>query len=286
MSETDLEIVESPLPDEIVEESKEEEAKPDSEEQPPEEATGEEETSEEVSEEAAEEAEKPSEEEEPEKPKRKRRNLQKRISDLTQRRITAEQEAARLRQQLEAAKQPEISDEAPKQDDFKSYDDYLLAHAEYRSRKAVRDEVAALTQQVQNQQTEQEQIARAADWSLKVENAREQYDDYDEVVDRLDMPSTPAMIQAIQASENGTDIAYHLGQNPSLARELSTLPPMQAVIRIGQLSQKLREPVKPKPTAASPPIKTVKTSGTKPSNDPEKMTLNEYIKWRRGGGGK
>lgn len=279
---SDTEIIDAPLPDEIVAD-------------PPEKATEEkpEDTAEETTEETSEEPEETSEESEEdgddeadeEKPKpKRRRNLQKRIGQLTQQRAQAQQEAEELRQQLQALQAQAEPAAEPKQEDFQSYDDFVAAKSEFAARETVRKELETLGQNVQQSQTKAEHAARAADWDLKVEDARDKYDDFDEVAQNPDLPVTQAMAQAIQESENGADVAYHLGSHPKLSREIASLSPVQAVIRIGQISQKLQEPARPKTTAASPPIKTVKTSGAKVSKNPEDMDMNEYVEWRRKGG--
>lgn len=278
MSETDLEIA-SPkaLPDEPVPEAEEPK---EVEEAPKEEATQEETPTEPA--EASEPEEQP-DDEDAEKPKpKRRRNLQKRLRQLTQQRVQAERERDQFRQQLEALQTQQAPVEEPKQDDFKSYDDFLVARAEFRARETVRKELETLSTTVQQNQTQADRDARTADWGLKVEEARDKYDDFDEIAQNPDLPVTPEMATAIQDADNGADIAYHLGENPTLAREIAALPPIRAVMRIGQISDQLSKPPSPKPTAAPKPPVQVQGGGVAPQKDPSKMSYPEYVKWRKG----
>lgn len=245
--------------EEAVEEKEPVEAPEETSEETPEEAT--EETPEDTSEEPA--------------PKSKR-NVQKRISQLTQQRSQAQQEAATLRQQLEALQSQSQPAAEPKQEDFQSFDDFAVARAEFRARETVRQELGALSKAVQQSQGQAEQAARTADWDLKAEDARDRYDDFDDVVLIDTNPVSPAMAQAYAEADNGADVAYHIASNPKLAREISGLSPMQAVIRIGRISQKLGEKPKPKPTAAPKPVKTVTGGGTSSRKSLSQMSQREF----------
>ena len=97
-----------------------------------------------------------------------------------------------------------------------------------------------------------------------------------------DVAVSDAMAVAIQDADNGADVAYFLGNNRSVARKIYAMPPVQAVMRIGQISARLAEKPKPKPTAAPTPPAQVQGGGVTPQKDPSKMSMDEYVKWRQG----
>ena len=277
---TDIDIIDTPLSDEPSTEQKTE--APSEETQETEEPT--EESTEEMTEEAAEETaeEDPESVSEEEKP-RKRRSAQKRISELTRARHTAEREAQTLRQQLEALQANATPAAEPKQEDFQSYDDFVVARAEFRAAATVDKRLDTLAKTVQQNQSQAEHTARAADWEVKVEDARDKYDDFDDVALNPDVPISNAMAEALGAEENGTDIAYHLGKHPKLSREIAALSPMQAVLRIGKLSAKLAEGPKRKPTSTPDPVKVLKAPGVAPMKSISQMTQKEYEAARKSG---
>jgi hypothetical protein len=71
------------------------------------------------------------------------------------------------------------------------------------------------------------------------------------------------MAQAIQYSEIGPDLAYHLGANPKEAERISRLPPILQAKEIGKLEAKLatNPPVK-KTTSAPTPISPITARST------------------------
>ena len=271
---SDTEIVEEPLPDELPVEEPEAE-----EEAPPEEAQdGDEESSEETAAEATD-GEDVAEEPAP----KKRRSAQKRISELTRARHTAEREAQQYKQQLDALQANATPAAEPKQEDFPSYDEFVLARAEYRAEQTVTKKLENLGKVAQENQSQAEQTARAADWEVKVEDARDKYDDFDEVVMSPDNTFfTDTLFAALSEEENGTDVAYHLASNPKLGRELASLSPMKAVLRIGKLSAKLAEKPTRKQTGAPTPVKTVNSGSAPQGLTPyTAKTMAEYAKARK-----
>lgn len=219
-------------------------------------------------------------EDEAEEPKpKKRRNAQKRISQLTRARHNAEREAQELRQQLDALQSTAAPAAEPKQEDFQSYDDYYLARAEFRADQAVTRKLGELANTIQQNQESSERAILAADWEVQVENARDSYDDFDDVVLIDTNPVTDAMAQAYAQTNNGADVAYHIASHPKLAREISGLSPTQAVLRIGALSAKLAAKPVPKQTSAPKPVKTVGGGRASPQKDPSKMNQKDFEAW-------
>ncbi len=83
------------------------------------------------------------------------------------------------------------------------------------------------------QQQAQRNIETASqhDWDSRVDSFRKLgYDDYDAVVAKLDMDAHPMLIDTIKRSDYAPHIAYFLGNNPTIAKQLAKEPnPMIAM---------------------------------------------------------
>ena len=80
----------------------------------------------------------------------------------------------------------------------------------------------------------------------KEEEARSKYEDFEQVAYNPKLPITNVMAEAIQSSDIGPELAYHLGTNPKEAERISKLSPLGQAKEIGRIEAKL---------AASPPVK-------------------------------
>ena len=138
-------------------------------------------------------------------------------------------------------------------------------------------------------EAEREQLALVEAYHDREEQAREKYDDFEQVVYNRNLPITDVMAQTIQASEIGPDVAYYLGSNPKEADRIARLSPFLQAKEIGRIEAKLAEnpPVK-RSTSAPPPIKpvTAKSSGAPviDTTDPrsvKNMSTSEWIEAER-----
>jgi beta-glucosidase-like glycosyl hydrolase len=111
------------------------------------------------------------------------------------------------------------------------------------------------------QQKHQKEVIEA--YHDREEEARNKYDDFEQVAYNPNLPITSDMAQAIQYSEIGPDLAYHLGANPKEAERISRLPPILQAKEIGKLEAKLatNPPVK-KTTSAPTPISPITARST------------------------
>jgi len=149
-----------------------------------------------------------------------------------------EREQAQRFADIQARQQPLPNPPAP--DDFQSADAYAEALAERKAQEIVARREAA-SQQAQLLSSYQE----------KEEGARERYDDFEQVAYNPSLPVTDVMAQTIQASDNGPDIIYHLGNNPREAARIASLPQFLQAKEIGKIEAKL---------ASSPPVKKTSTA--------------------------
>lgn len=176
------------------------------------------------------------------------------------------------REQAQRAQAP-VTPAAPvTPEQFTSTDEYVDALATQRAQELVAQ---------REQQRQQTEVLDT--FHEKEEEARGKYDDFDQVAYNPNLPITQVMAQAIQASDVGPDVAYHLGANPKEAERISKLSPLQQAKEIGKLEAKLADspPVKKTSTAPAPitPV-TARNSGdaSYDTTDPRsmKMTMAEW----------
>jgi len=173
-----------------------------------------------------------------------------------------------------AEKQLKAPVEIPPIEQFNSPDEYAEVLAE---RKA--EELLARREQARMQS---EIIESYHD---KEEDARNKYDDFEQVAYNPKLPITDAMAQTIQASEVGPDMAYYLGSNPKEAERISRLSPLQQAKELGKIEAKLADnPVVKKTSSAPAPIApiTARSSGSPATDttDPrsiKSMSTSEWI---------
>lgn len=119
----------------------------------------------------------------------------------------------------------------------------------------------------------------------KEEEARNKYDDFEQVAYNPKLPITNEMAQTIQSSEVGPDMAYYLGSNPKEAERISRLSPLQQAKELGKIEAKLADnPVVKKTSSAPAPIApiTARSTGSSATDttDPraiKSMTTSEWI---------
>jgi hypothetical protein len=177
-----------------------------------------------------------------------------------------------------AEKQLKAPAEIPPIEQFASPDEYADALAEKKA-----EELLARREQARMQS---EIIESYHD---KEEEARNKYDDFEQVAYNPKLPITDAMAQTIQSSDVGPDMAYYLGSNPKEAERISRLSPLQQAKELGKIEAKLADnPVVKKTSSAPAPIApvTARSSGSPATDttDPrsiKSMTTSEWIEAER-----
>lgn len=212
------------------------------------------------------------------------KGVQKRIDRLTQEkyRLRAELEVLRRSQPpVQQEAQPQQQTQAPKLESFQSIEAYLDALAEHKAsqkaEKVFREREALESKQ--RQQTEQSKLHDG--YAKQTETARQAYDDFDDVVENPDLSISKPMAEAIMRAKNGADVAYYLGKNPAEADRISQLDPFSAAVEIGRLAATVVRPQPRKASSAPPPIQPVGSRAT-PVTDPDKMSTEDWLKWRNG----
>jgi len=186
-----------------------------------------------------------------------------------------EREQAAKAAETQARKAPV---EIPPIEQFNSPDEYAEVLAE---RKA--EELLARREQAR----QQSEIIES--FHEREEEARNKYDDFEQVAYNPKLPITDAMAQTIQSSEVGPDMAYYLGSNPKEAERISRLSPLAQAKELGKIEAKLSDnpPVKKTSSAPAPiaPV-TARSSGSSSfdTTDPrsvKNMSTSEWIEAER-----
>lgn len=178
----------------------------------------------------------------------------------------------------ERAVQPVVPQAPVTPEQFASNEDYVEALAEQRAEQKLAE---------REQRKQQTEILNA--YHDKEEEVRAKYNDFEQVAYNPNLPITNVMAQSIQASDNGPEVAYHLGANPREAERISRLSPILQAKEIGRIEAQLaaNPPVKKTSNAPSPisPV-SARTTGA-PSYDTtdprsiKSMSTSEWIEAER-----
>ena len=116
------------------------------------------------------------------------------------------------------------------------------------------------------------------------EEARSKYEDFEQVAYNPKLPITNVMAEAIQSSDIGPELAYHLGTNPKEADRISKLSPLVQAKEIGRIEAKLAADPPVKRTSSAPaPISPVSARSTGSSaydtTDPRSIKTMTDSQW-------
>jgi hypothetical protein len=121
------------------------------------------------------------------------------------------------------------------------------------------------------------------------EDARNKYDDFEQVAYNPKLPVTETMAQTIQASEIGPDVIYWLGSNPKEADRIARLSPLLQAREIGKIEARLatNPPAKKTTTAPAPIAPVTARAASAPAYDTtdprsvKSMSTTEWIEQER-----
>jgi len=162
---------------------------------------------------------------------------------------------------------------APSRDQFDSDEAYADALATVKA------------EQLLVQRKQQEEFSKTlAAYEESEEKARDKYDDFDQVTRNPNLPITNVMLEAIQSSDIGPDVAYYLGTNPKEAERIASLSPYLQAKEIGKIEVKIASNPPVKKTSSAPaPIKPVTARGATPpvydTTDPRSTKTMSDSQW-------
>ena len=181
----------------------------------------------------------------------------------------------RERQTAPAVAAPAAASSDLRPDQFDSVESYAEALATQKAERLVME-----------RESQRQLNAVVEAYHDREEDARAKFDDFDQVAYNPALRITTVMAQAIQSSDIGPEVAYHLGTNPKEAERISRLAPLVQAREIGKLEARLvATPPVPKRTSNAPaPFAPVTARGavnpTYDTTDPrsiKSMTTSEWI---------
>lgn len=211
-------------------------------------------------------------------------------------RLRAEARIAQLETELQQAKPKEVPKpeelKRPSPKDFETQEAYDAAMEAYDQRRDARIRQEAIEQGRREAQVAAQQAAMGA----KIEAAKKDIPDYQDVIDAADArkPVIPGHVQAaIIESDYGAHIAYELAKDPMLEARIFKLPTAKALLELGKLEDKLEAKFgkakvittvatpTPETTRAPAPITTVRGGDGDVRKDLTKpMPFHEYKQQR------
>lgn len=210
--------------------------------------------------------------------------LEKRAADL-------ERELSELKARTPLAPKPELL--APLEADFYEgvgaerrfkADEYIKAVTQHAAETARVELRAEMEQAAQNAALQANQAA----FAKRIEAAVKKTPDWKEVVGDSTVQLPNPVLEYIGMSDYGTDLAYYLAKNPSVAETFKALPAIKAIAAIGKLETSFEKPAEPIATlktvtsGAPAPITPIPERGTTVApTDPAKMTYKELRAYER-----
>lgn len=230
---------------------------------------------------------KPEDKPEPTEAEKVKHGMQKRIDKQTAKlaemeRLLSEKEAMLLKAQ------PQQTD-APKEEDFESYEDYLKAQGRYEALQEQKETQRKQAQAERDAAYQKTMTERRAMFEEKEVELKKVTPDYDEKVKEVEMniqllsdsqkASTEFQVfrDMLFSSDNMPALTYELGKNPDLLDEMLTMNPLQIARKIARLELQIENAPKAqhKPVTAPPsPI----SSGSKVNKSFEDMSYKELKK--------
>lgn len=206
---------------------------------------------------------------------RKQRAVEKATKELNERLRKAEEKLAALEGKGagEGKQKPAAKAElkAPKEEDFKTPEEFEDAMFDYRYKLRRAKEEAEAAKTSLNARLEQ----NFNDYKTAVLTFKDEHDDWDEVVDQSIAIPEAVYYAVVDLGKEGPAVTYYLGQHPEVLEELAELTPYRAAAEVGRLAEKLNpkaarkaaagagEKPKPKPRTSIPePVRPVSTSAT------------------------
>lgn len=187
--------------------------------------------------------------------KKQNPKLEKRFSELTKQREQARQEAAQERsareameirlKALESQRQPTQTpktDQKPDASQFTDAFEYAEALAEWSAENALKNR----DKQDENRRANDERQKVITSWSAKLEAAKSEMPDYEDMVASSDVVVSDQIRDAILDSDVGPRILYHLAENTDAAKKLAAMSPTSAMREIGKLEARFEKSEDPK----------------------------------------
>lgn len=211
----------------------------------------------------------------PEDQKPEHKGFLRKIDKMTAKLSQRDEELMQLRREVEALRTPKKEIDL----DELSVDDRIA----YLAEKKIQDYIQQ--QRVQSHAHAQAQSAQQA-WDSRVDAILDKHPDYNEVLESADFPMPPQVLDAIQNSDHGPELAYELASNPELATKIARLDPISQAKMLFKLEAKFEAA----PASVTPkvvvPVTTTPGRPAAPNvnKKPVDMSMAELIAHRKQNG--
>jgi len=196
--------------------------------------------------------------------------LEKRFSELTKRAKQAEAEKQALEarlQELESKVAPapqqieqDILGEKPQASQFQDAFEYAEALAEWSAEKALVER----DKQEQQRKVEVERQEVIKSWTSKLEKAKAELPDFDEMVASSQVQVRDEVRDAILESDVGPQILYQLASDDDLAQRISSMPVNKALKELGKLEVQFERKEAPAEVKSEPVARSKAPAPIKP----------------------
>jgi len=196
--------------------------------------------------------------------------LEKRFSELTKRAKQAEAEKQALEarlQELESKVAPapqqieqDILGEKPQASQFQDAFEYAEALAEWSAEKALVER----DKQEQQRKVEIERQEVIKSWTSKLEKAKAEMPDFDEMVASSQVQVRDEVRDAILESDVGPQILYQLASDDDLAQRISSMPVNKALKELGKLEVQFERKEAPAEVKSEPVARSKAPAPIKP----------------------
>lgn len=207
------------------------------------------------------------------KEKKPNPKLERRFSEITKQREAAREEARREREareslearlkELESKVSPpaqadtdELGQE-PKPEQFSDMYEYAKALAEYTADKKLMER----DKQEMARKAAAEQEVKFKAWADRVNAAKNDFPDFDDMVQSSDVRVSDPVRDAIIESEHGPKILYYLAENSEFAKKLADMSVVSAVREIGKIEARFVRDTK----ESAPEVKTAAVKSRAPA---------------------
>jgi len=176
-----------------------------------------------------------------------------------------------------------VDPDAPHEEQFETYGEYVKAAARYESRRAVMEAQHHAHQSHEAHQRQAWESSRNTAHEERLATHRATNPEFDVLVNREDINLSTPMVDVIKASDHGPGLMVHMAQHPDDAQRIAALHPVLAFGEMKALEARLdvalgsTPPSKPM-SKAKPPIKPVGTTLSGSVDDPSELEFGrEYV---------
>jgi hypothetical protein len=244
-------------------------------------------------------AEQKQEQEQPELARDERgrfKGVQARIDELTRARHQSDREAVYWREMAQQQQQREQQAQAepvakPQAGQFASYDEFTEALADWKAEAKIRSVLSERDAQAAQRAEGAARQAQQATFAERVSIAQQSIADFDQVVGNAEVEISPHVREVLLDSDAGPVLAYVLAKNPDEARRISKMSPLMAARELGRIEAAIAQngvppasPAAGRPVSNAPAPARTTATGTSASKDPARMSMDEYVSWRKSTG--